>query len=187
KCIPFWIKDENGLPSRPHQLLLARNVLSSGEVKFFLSNAPESTPVDTLLLVAFSRWRIERCFEDGKTELGLDHFEVRQWLSISRHLILTAVSHLFLAEFRKEHRGEKSGPDGRPGPHRHTRPDAAVVPRRPLLAPAGRRDRRATGVNAGPQRRLPTLASQANAAALTRDGHHLEYPDNVPMARNVAL
>jgi hypothetical protein len=26
-----------------------------------------------LLLVAFQRWRIERCFEDSKTELGFDH------------------------------------------------------------------------------------------------------------------
>jgi hypothetical protein len=25
--IPFWIKDENGLPSRPHHLMVTRNVL----------------------------------------------------------------------------------------------------------------------------------------------------------------
>lgn len=110
KAIPFWIKDENGLPSRPHRLIVARSVLNPDEVKFFLSNAPESVPIETLLLVAFSRWRIERLFEDGKTELGLDHFEVRQWRAISRHLILTSISHLFLAEFRDKHRGEKSRP-----------------------------------------------------------------------------
>jgi hypothetical protein len=99
KRIPFWIKDENGLPSRPHHLMVARNVLKPDEVKYFLSNAPEATPVETLLLVAFSRWRIERLFEDSKTELGLDHFEVRKYPSIVRHLILTCISHLFLAEF----------------------------------------------------------------------------------------
>lgn len=102
KCIAFWIKDEQGLPAGPYHLLIARNVLDPAEVKFFLSNAPASTPVTVLLLVAFSRWRIERMFEDSKGELGLDHFEVRRYGSLSRHLLLTCVSHLFLAEFCQE-------------------------------------------------------------------------------------
>lgn len=97
--IAFWIKDENGLPSRPHHLMVARNVLKPDEVKYFLSNASQETPVEVLLLVAFSRRRIERLFEDSKTELGMDHFEVRKDCSIVRHPILTCISHLFLAEF----------------------------------------------------------------------------------------
>jgi hypothetical protein len=55
--IAFWIKDENGLPSRPHHLMVARNVLKPDEVKYFLSNASQETPVEVLLLVAFSRRR----------------------------------------------------------------------------------------------------------------------------------
>jgi len=57
-------------------LLMAVNPLS-GERKFFLSNAPRETPVEILLTVAFSRWRIERNFQDSKQEIGLGHFEVR--------------------------------------------------------------------------------------------------------------
>jgi len=110
KCLPVWIKDENGLPVGPYPLLITRNVLKPEEVKFFLSNAPESVSVETLLLVAFSRWRIERMFEDSKDELGMDHFEVRRYVSIQRHLILTCVSHLFLAEFREQHRGKNPDP-----------------------------------------------------------------------------
>ena len=110
KCVPFWIKDENGLPSRRHRLLVVRNVLRPDEVKFFLSNAPEAVPTETLLLVAFSRWGVEGMFQDSKSRLGMDHFEVRQYLSIQRHLILTCVSHLFLAEFHLEHRGKKCRP-----------------------------------------------------------------------------
>jgi SRSO17 transposase len=85
KCVPLWIKDERGLPDGPHPLLMARPVWKPDEVKFFLSNAPLDTPVQTLLLVAFSRWHIERLFEDRKTELGLDHFEVRRYPAITRH------------------------------------------------------------------------------------------------------
>ena len=25
------------------------------------------------------RWAIEQCFEETKTELGVDHYEVRKW------------------------------------------------------------------------------------------------------------
>ena len=187
KCIPFWIKDENGLPSRPHRLIIARGVLNPDEVKFFLSNAPASVPVETLLLVAFSRWRIERLFEDSKTELGLDHFEVRHWRSIARHLIATCISHLFLAEFRQTHREKKSGPDHRPTADRHASPRAAVVARRPLLQNTSRIPRRATDPNAGAKRRCPALASQTNHPPFTRHRHQTQRPAHVQMAQNVAL
>jgi SRSO17 transposase len=187
KCIPFWIKDEDGLPSRPHRLIIARGVLNPDEIKFFLSNAPESVPVETLLLVAFSRWRIERLFEDGKTELGLDHFEVRHWPAIARHLILTCISYLFLAEFRAQHRGEKSRPDHRPTADRDASPRAAVVARRPLLQNTGRIHRRAIDLNAGTKCRGPALASQANPPAFTRRRHQIERPPHLHMVQEVAL
>jgi SRSO17 transposase len=41
-----------------------------------------------LLLVAFSRWRVERCFQDDKSEIGLDQYEGRRYLGLKRHLIL---------------------------------------------------------------------------------------------------
>ncbi len=85
KSAVFWRKDENGLPTRRHCLIVARNVLT-GEVKYFLSNRVpgERNPVTGkyvtlrwLLRVAFGRWSIESCFREGKEELGLDHYEVR--------------------------------------------------------------------------------------------------------------
>ena len=91
------IKDENDLPGMRVHLVVARNALKPEEIKFFLSNAAEETSVQTLLLVAFSRWRVERCFEDQKQEVGLDQWEGRRWLGLKRHLILTSVSYLFLA------------------------------------------------------------------------------------------
>jgi len=137
KRMSFWIKDADGLPSRAYQLIVVRPVLHPHQVKFFLANVSESVPLEVLLLVAYSRWRIERIFEDTKGELGMDHFEVRKYLSIRRHLILTCVSHLFLAEFHLKHRGEKSRPHRLPVAGRHPRARAPVVPRRPVLAQAG--------------------------------------------------
>jgi transposase len=106
KRLLVYLPDEQGLPTRPYHLLVARNVLDLKEIKYFLSNAPESTSVPTLLRVAFTRWIIERAFEDSKTDLGLDHFEVRKFGSIQRHLILSCLSHVFLSEFCLKHRGE---------------------------------------------------------------------------------
>jgi SRSO17 transposase len=115
KAIPIYPKNEAGLPQRTYRLVVTRNVLVPDEVKYFVSNAPLETPLPTLLLVAFSRWRVERCFEDEKGELGLDHYEGRKYQGLKRHMILTSVSHLFLAQIHQELRGEKPGVDGVPG------------------------------------------------------------------------
>jgi SRSO17 transposase len=186
KCIPVWIKEENGLPVGPYRLLITRNVLKPDEVKFFLSNAPASVPVETLLLVAFSRWRIERIFEDSKDELGMDHFEVRRYLSIQRHLILSCVSHLFLAEFRLDHGGKKKGHHDRPGADRHENSGSLVGSRGTVLPEACGNHRRAMAINAGSQRRRPPGPSQANRPAITRDWCETQRPTHVSMAKKVA-
>jgi len=98
----FFPKDEDGFPGEPLHLLVARNVLNPQEIKFFVSNAAPQTPVATLLLVGFSRWHVERCFEDQKGEVGLDHYEGRRYLGLKRHLMISAVSFLFLARMRQD-------------------------------------------------------------------------------------
>jgi SRSO17 transposase len=112
----FWRKDEDGLPTRRHCLIVARNVLT-GEVKYFLSNRVpgERNPVSGkwvtlrwLLRVAFGRWSIESCFREGKEELGLDHYEVRGWRCVHRHFYVTQLSHLFCACMRQEYDGASS-------------------------------------------------------------------------------
>jgi SRSO17 transposase len=187
KRVPFWIKDENGLPSRPHILLITRNVLKPDEVKFFLSNAPESTSTQVLLMVAFGRWHIERLFEDSKTELGMDHFEVRKYPSLMRHLILTCISHLFLAEFCLTHRQKKLRTDGLPGTHGCARSGPDLESRWPLFAQQGRVDRRAIGDNTGAERGGRPVAPQENSASFTRDWHSFDRDTPLPMAAVLAL
>lgn len=117
KWAPFWRKDEKGLPTRRHCLIVARNVLT-GEVKYFLSNRVpgEKNPVTGknisirgLLRVAFGRWSVERCFRESKEELGMDHYEVRGWRCLHRHFYVTQLSHLFCARVRQEY--DEATPD----------------------------------------------------------------------------
>jgi SRSO17 transposase len=123
----FYGKDEQGLPGKPYHLVVGRNPLKRDEIKFFVSNAPRKTKVETLLLAGFSRWRVERCFQDQKSELGLDDYEGRRYPGLKRHLVLTSVSHLFLARVHQQLREKKSGVDGLPGPRRSRRIGAIVV------------------------------------------------------------
>src|SRR3954454_5643741 len=127
KHTPLVPKDEDGLPGASMHLIIARNVLDPKEVKFFVSNAPPEAPLPTLFLVAFSRWRVERCFEDQKGEVGLDHYEGRRYQGLKRHLILSAVSYLFLSRMRQEFGGEKPGTNGVSGAHGHRGVDPLLV------------------------------------------------------------
>ncbi len=127
KHVRFYPQTAEGDPAKPVHLLVARNVLAPQEVKFFLSNAPPRTRPPRLLLVAFSRWRIERCFEDGKTELGFDHYEGRQYEGLLRHQQVTAVTFLFLARVQQQWWGEKSGTDAVPGADSHECGGASMV------------------------------------------------------------
>jgi SRSO17 transposase len=107
KYLRFHPVDADGLPGEPLYLIVARDVLNPGELKFFVSNAPVGTSVQTMLLVAFSRWRVERCFEDQKSEIGLDQYEGRRYQGLKRHLILSSISYLFLSRMRQEFGGGK--------------------------------------------------------------------------------
>ena len=105
---------EDGATPEKRRLIVARNVLD-GEIKYFLSDALQNIPVETLLHVAFSRWRIERLFEDAKGQIGLDHFEVRNYLSVMRHMILSMVSLLFLMRETRGLREKKCLVERAPG------------------------------------------------------------------------
>jgi len=148
KHIKVYLADEHGLPTRPYHLLVARNALDHNEVKYFISNAPHGTSTEILLRVAFTRWTIERAFEDSKTELGMDHFEVRKFRSIQRHLFLSCLSHVFLSEFCLKHRGKKSGLDGLSGSHGRGPALSDLVSRGTLFPETGRIDCSAIDVNA---------------------------------------
>jgi SRSO17 transposase len=54
---------------------------------------------------------VEQCFEAGKTELGMDHYEGRHYAGWHHHRLMTMLAHCFLWPL-KLHVGEKSpGPD----------------------------------------------------------------------------
>ncbi len=97
---------------RTYWLIVARSD-ATGEVKYFVSNAPPKTALLTLLKVAFTRAGIEHVFRLAKTEIGFGHFEGRSYKGLMRHMTLCQLVLLFAAEQTDRLRGEKSGPDDR--------------------------------------------------------------------------
>jgi SRSO17 transposase len=129
KFAPCWLPRGDGVVG-PYWLVMARNVLDPSEVKYFISNASPGVPLEAILHVAFGRWPVERCLQDEKSELGLSHFEVRSYPALKRHLLITQVSHLFLARQTQRLRGEKSADHLAASPHGDERSDRRARARR---------------------------------------------------------
>jgi hypothetical protein len=106
KRVTIVLKDANDLPGLVLELVAARDVRDREKVKYFVSDAPAETATDPMLLVGLTRWHVERCFEDGKSELGFDHWEGRSYLGLKRHQTVSALSVLLLAETRHALGGE---------------------------------------------------------------------------------
>ena len=167
KHLRFYPVGADGLPGEPMHLVVARDVLNPAELKLFVSNAPAGTSVQVLLLVAFSRWRVERCFEDQKSEIGWDQYEGRRYRGLKRHLILSSISYLFLSRMRQGFGGGKPGPDGVPGAYgdRGLDPVLVVGPEPP--AGAAGTDVGGDRAGAAPERpgtAMPRQADEAKAA-----------------------
>ena len=101
-------KTEGSEPTdRTYWLIVAKNK-ATGEIKYFVSNAPSHVSLKRLLEAAFCRWHIEKWFERGKQETGFGSFEVRTYRSLMRHWLASRMAMYFLAHETVRLRGEKS-------------------------------------------------------------------------------
>ena len=90
-----------GLPrATPVWLFLRR--LEDGQVKYAFSNAPADTPLAALCRAATLRWPIEQCFQDGKGQVGMDHYEHRSWPAWHRHMLYVCLALHFLLRLRRQ-------------------------------------------------------------------------------------
>ncbi len=158
--------NDGDVPGREGRLIIAENALS-GEVKYFLSDAGPEVALKTLLYVAFSRWHIERLFEDGKGEVGFDHFEVQNYKSLLRHLVLTTLSLYFLCEQTTRLRKKKSLVDTLSG-EGHCRGSARSGDRAEGANPASKEDHGNDRLSATTKRESSLLPRQTAASRLAR-------------------
>ena len=103
-----------GLPGPRVWVIFRRQVCPAPDLKFYLSNAPSSCSHAELIRVCGLRWPVETTLEEGKDELGMDHYETRGWVSWHHHIAQTFMAHLFLMRLRWLFK-KKSCLDVRPG------------------------------------------------------------------------
>ena len=94
------VESRDGLSGPDLWLVIRRNVANPAELKFYFSNAPADIPLLELVRLSGLRWPIEIIFEEGKGELGFDHYETRSWLGWHHHLVLVSLAHHFLVRLR---------------------------------------------------------------------------------------
>ena len=91
-----------------------RRNLDGSEPRYYLSNAPGDTTLDTLAYVGGSRWRIETEFETEKSDVGLDEYETRTWAGWHHHIALCLLGGSFHVESAAGMGGKRC--PGSPGP-----------------------------------------------------------------------
>jgi SRSO17 transposase len=95
-------------------------------VRYWLSTLPEETALARMVFEAKMRWRIERDYQDLKQEVGLGHFEGRNWRGFHHHASLSIAAYGYLVAWQfsrvESWRGRDSPPFPAPA-HRTGRAD----------------------------------------------------------------
>lgn len=89
-----------GLPGNELWLVIRRNLADPTQVKYYLCNSSADLPIAELVRLSGLRWPIEILFEEGKGEVGFDHYELRSWLGWHHHMTLCLLAHHFLVRLR---------------------------------------------------------------------------------------
>ena len=103
RCVSCRTTTKFGNYVRPHtEVWLYMRRYENNDVKYFLSNAPDTVDIAELHEAATLRWPIEQCFEECKSYLGMDHFEGRSYPGFLRHLLFVMIAHFFVTSLRLE-------------------------------------------------------------------------------------
>lgn len=135
-----------------HTLLVRRALTDPDDTALFLVFHTRPTTLADMVAAAGWRWSIEVGFEAAKGEVGLDHYEVRQWHAWYRHITLALLASAFLAVLRA-----RTAPA--PGGDAGLLPDPADPARDPPAALPRGADR---GTDPGPDPALVPLATLAS-------------------------
>ena len=90
------ILSNNGLPQKTVWLIMRRTITGQPVYKYYLSNAPTSARLGLFVWLSGIRWAVEQCFEETKSELGMDHYEVRKYTGWNHHILTCMLAHFFL-------------------------------------------------------------------------------------------
>ena len=103
---------KEGRPDRTVWLVIKRTVGAEPSYAYAISHAPASTPLRTFVWLSGLRWAVDQCFEEGKTALGMDHYEIRKYGGWHHHILTTMLAHFFLWHLKRKWGKKSPGADG---------------------------------------------------------------------------
>jgi SRSO17 transposase len=98
---PVWTLTKT-MQVRREWLVIRRE--AEGRLTYVLLNAPEATPVSTLIERSCWRYFTERTYQDAKSELGWADLQARKYRAWEHHTALTAATTWFVAGVKLEWR-----------------------------------------------------------------------------------
>lgn len=106
--------DVGGPSGRRRQVMIRRSRDGEKELAFFITHSPKPVTLATLVTVAGRRWGVEECFQAGKNEVGLDHYQTRLHHAWYRHMALAMLAQAWLAVIAARGRDKQTAsPDAR--------------------------------------------------------------------------
>jgi len=99
-----WLWD--GKESNAHcwHLIVRREIESPQEIKYTLSNGPETTTAERLAYQQAQRYWVEQALRNGKSEVGMADYQLRLWPGWHHHMAMVMLAMLFMLEVRREHK-----------------------------------------------------------------------------------
>jgi SRSO17 transposase len=101
----------DGLPERTVWLIMKRSLGAPPVYWYYISNAPLSSRLPLFVWLSGMRWAIEQCFEEAKTALGMDHYEVRKYPGWHHHMLTSILAHFFLWHLKVRLEKKSTRPD----------------------------------------------------------------------------
>ena len=95
-------------------LLIRRSKSDPEEKRVYICFSPIETAKQRLVEVAGSRWTVETCFKEGKSEVGLDEYEVRKYEAWYKHITFACIALAFLTVLSRKSLDSKSLQDHSP-------------------------------------------------------------------------
>ena len=90
----------DGLPDRTVWLVVKRSLSATPKYWYSISNAPASAALSLFVWMSGRRWSMEQCFEESKSEVGMDHYEVRTYEGWHHHILVSMLAHFFLWQLK---------------------------------------------------------------------------------------
>jgi len=91
----IWLWDNQKESAMKLTLIASKR---NGKTKYSVTNI--NAGIERLAYIQNQRYWVERSFQDAKSEIGMDEYQVRNWLSWHHHMTLVMMSMLFMLEVK---------------------------------------------------------------------------------------